>query len=162
MKRLMSEHAVRWRQLHELTSWAIDSIASQLDPQTSDAWVRRIRAERFPWLHATDSAEGIGVWVERNGDAEQRKQAEALLASYRSERDAVRRNAELLVIQARMEEAITIGTTASEQVPEAQEAHRRWLRISGELELLKSKTIDRIESMLTSGQRAAARRSLKD
>ena len=162
MKRLMSEHAVRWRQLHELTTWAIESIAAQLDPQTADEWQRRTRAAQFPWLHATDTAEGIGSWVEHNGDDEQRSQVQALLASYRSERDAVRRNTELLVIEARMEDEVTIGTAASEQVPEAQEAHRRWLRISGELEVLKSKTIDRIESLLTPGQRAAARRSLKD
>jgi hypothetical protein len=160
MKRLMSERATRWHQLHELTTWAIDSIAAQLDAQTASAWGSRARAEQFPWLYAMDTAEGLGRWIQKNGDTSQQLEVEALLDSYRIERDAVRRNAELLVIQARIEAQVTLGTSASELVPEAQESHRRWLRISGELELLKSKTIDRIESLLTPGQRAAARRSL--
>lgn len=160
MKRLMSERATRWHQLHELTTWAIDSIAAQLDAQTASAWGSRVRAEQFPWLYANDTAEGLGGWILKNGDSGQQLEVEALLGTYRIERDAIRRNAELLVIQARIEDQVTLGTSASELVPEAQESHRQWLRISGELELLKSKIIDRIESLITPGQRAAARRSL--
>jgi len=161
--RLMREHIARWKPLHELNQWAVEAIASSLgDPVVAAAWRTRIRQEQFPWLHDQDSTELLSLWIVKNSQAAQQAEANAILESYLQERDIVRRRAEELLLSARLEEGIVLGSRLAEQDPAAAEARRRWLQGSGELESLKERTGGRLEALLTPGQRAAAWRSIRE
>ena len=165
--RLMQEQVARWRSLHELNQWASGSIASFFSGPEGDsaaelAWKNRIRAALFPWLHEQDSAELIGLWASKNGQAEQKAKVADILDSYLEERDEVRRRAEDLLITTRLNDGIVLGSRLAEQDPEAAESRRKWLQLSGELESLKERTSGRIEALLTPGQRAAAWRSIRE
>ena len=162
-KALMAERSERWRPLHEINVWAIESIAQLLlDSGTDEEWRSKARIRQFPWLHADDIVDRTANWILRNGDPQQQQRAAGVLEAYRVDRNTVRRDIETLVVKARLEDGIVLGSPAAGRVPEAQEIQRAWLQTTGELQLLKGRAEDQLNAMLTQGQLAAVRRSLRD
>jgi hypothetical protein len=162
-KMLMAARAERWRPLHEINAWAIESIAQLLAPSGGDVeWRTRARAQLYPWLYVDDIVDRTAAWVLRNGNPEQQEQAGRTLEAYRLDRNTVRRSIEALVVQARLEHGIVLGSPAAGRVPDAQDVQRAWLQATGELQLLKGRADDQLKAMLTPGQLAAVKRSLRD
>lgn len=160
---IMRARVDRWRSLHELNVWAIDSIAyvlsSEQGPAAAAAWRDRARMARFPWLHGPDRADRIADWMLRNTDAPTVDRATAIMESYRADRDRVRREFEELLLSARLEHGVILGDSVFESDPDTAELRAAHLRLTGELSLLESRATEQLESNLTPGQRAAARRS---
>ena len=162
-KKLMKERADRWRPLNEINAWSIDSIAFLLAPTGGDAeWRMKSRRQQFPWLYTDDIVDRMATWIMRNGNPEQQQQTSELLDAYRLDRNVVRRSMESLVIDARLEHGIILGSSAAGRVPEAQDVQRAWLQASGELQLLKGRAEDQLNALLTPGQVAAVNRSMRD
>ena len=163
---IMRGRVDRWRVLQGLNEWAIDTIAYVLDsergPESAVAWRTRTRAEYFPWLHRKDQAERIHGWVVRNAEEPVRNEVNAIMDSYLPRRDVLRQEFEALLIRARSEHGVVLGDSVLESDPESAELRASHLRLTGELSLLESRTVEQLESHLTPGQRAAARRSSVD
>ena len=85
-----------------------------------------------------------------------------LLDAYRLDRNVVRRTMQALVTNARLEHGIILGSSAAGRISEAQEVQRAWLQASGELQLIKGRAEDQLSAMLTPGQMAAVKRSMRD
>ena len=156
----------RWRVLHGLNEWAIESVAyvlgTERGPAFADAWRVRTRAEYFPWLHKKDQADLIFDWISANTDEAVRTRAQAIMDSYLSRRDELRREFETLLLLARSDHGFILGERVLESDPGSAELRASHLRLTGELSLLESRTVEQLEAGLTSGQRAAARRSSVD
>ena len=163
---IMRGRIARWRVLHGLNEWAIDSIAyvlgSEQGAESAEAWRTRTRAEYFPWLHKKDQVELIFDWIARNADEPVRDRAKSVMASYLPRRDALRREFEELLLRARSEHGVILGDSVLESDPDSAQLRASHLRLTGELSLLESRTVEQLEADLTPGQRAAARRSSVD
>lgn len=163
---LMRKRVDRWKTLNAMNEWAIDSVAYVLDAKEDaevvSRWRRLVRESRFPWLHRSDQVELISKWIVRNGGPEQQEKARAILAEYEPLREVLRIEFETLLLSARTDQNVVLGDSLLEKDPESAELRAAHLRLTGELRLLESRTVERLESLLTPGQRAAARRSILD
>ena len=163
---LMRKRVERWKTLNAMNQWAIDSVAYVLDArgdvEAVSRWRRLARETRFPWLHRSDQVELIAGWIVRNGGPEQQEKARAILDDYEPTREVLRVEFETLLLSARNDQNVMLGASVLEKDPESAELRAAHLRLTGELRLLESRTVERLETLLTPGQRAAARRSILD
>ena len=163
---LMRSRVDRWKNLNQLNEWAIESVAyvleSQQGAESAQAWRVKARMARFPWLYKPDNVELVSDWVFRNGDAQQQEKTRVVLEAYLPRRDELRAEFEQLLLSARTDHGVILGDSALEKDPDSQEIRGAHLRLTGELRLLESRTTEQVEANLTSGQRAAARRSAID
>ena len=160
---LMAQRSERWRPLHEINAWAIESIAQLLAATGGDEeWRTKAKARLYPWLYADDAVDRTAAWILRNGNPEQQEQAGKTLEAYQLDRNTVRRAIEALVVKARLEHGIVLGSPAAGRVPDAQDVQRAWLQATGELQLIKGRAEDQLKATLTPGQLAAVKRSLRD
>ena len=112
--------------------------------------------------HKKDQADLIFDWISANTDEAVRTRAQAIMDSYLSRRDELRREFETLLLLARSDHGFILGERVLESDPGSAELRASHLRLTGELSLLESRTVEQLEAGLTSGQRAAARRSSVD
>ena len=131
-------------------------------PKSAQAWRVKARMARFPWLYKPDDVELVSDWVFRNGDAQQQEKTRVIMEAYLPRRDELRAEFEQLLLSARTDHGVILGDSALEKDPDSQEIRGAHLRLTGELRLLESRATEQVETNLTSGQRAAARRSAID
>lgn len=160
---LMQQRVDRWKIQHEINDWAIAAVASAIastrGEEEARAWQDRVREERLPWLYRSDQPERIANWVLRNGDEAQQAAAREILSQYLPERDRLRRNLEAFLLRARLERGLIMGEGVIDSHPPAQDLRSEHLRHTGEMSMVESRAIEQINSHLTPGQRAAARRA---
>ena len=163
---IMRQRIDRWNTLHALNEWAIESIAyvlgSEQGAESAEAWRTRTRAEYFPWLYKKDQAELIFEWMVGNVDEPVRVRGQTIMDSYLARRDLLRKEFEALILLARSQHGVILGDSVLDSDPDSAELRASHLRLTGELSLLESRTVEQLEADLTPGQRAAARRSSID
>jgi hypothetical protein len=160
----MQQRVDRWKIQHEINDWAITAVASAIastrGEEEARAWRDQVREERLPWLYRPDQPERIANWVLRKGDEAQQAAAREILSQYLPERDRLRRNLEAFLLRARLERGLIMGEGVIDSHPPAQDLRREHLRHTGEMSMVESRAIEKINSHLTPGQRAAARRAV--
>ena len=140
-KALMAERSERWRPLHEINVWAIESIAQLLlDSGTDEEW--RSKAPNPPVSAARRRHRGSHRQLDTcNGDPQQQQRAAGVLEAYWVDRNTVRatsRRWSSRRVRGR-HRASRRALRPRAVFPRRQEIQRVWLQTTGELQLLKGR-----------------------